>query len=229
MTRTKLAPIGALLVLLLFATAWRGHDASAQVDAHGSLTPARIRAALARYRHEPSVDAVVQAALDAPQLDPDRARDAADRARLAGLLPQARADVRRGQVLDLGTAQTGTTDRTTWSTGDELAFGGSLTFQLDRLIFAGEEASLLRERRALEERRLAVETQVVHLYFERRRLQLERDLGGRVEVATEVRIIEAGALLDVFTNGAFSRMMASASREPDRPEDSLEGRSEEVE
>jgi len=74
-----------------------------------------------------------------------------------------------------------------------------------------------------------VVTQVVHLYFERRRLQLERDLGGQVEVASELRILEAEALLDVFTNGAFSRMMASASREPDPVEDFDAGRSEEVE
>lgn len=212
MTTKKIAPFLALAVLIGCALAWRGHGVSAQ---DGEITPARIRAALARYRHEPSVDAVVRAAMEAPQLDPDRAREAADRARLAGLLPQARADVRRGQVLDLGAAQSGSTDRTTWSTGDELAIAGSMTFHLDRLLFASEESSLMRERRHLEERRLEIVTQVVHLYFERRRLQLERDLGGRAEVAGEIRIAEAEALLDVFTNGAFSRMMAVTSQDDD--------------
>jgi hypothetical protein len=185
----------------------RDHGASAQ---SADVTPARVRAALARYRHEPSVDAVVQAAIDAPALDPERARDAAERARLAGLLPRLRAELRRGQGLDLSALQGTTGDRSVWSSDDSLSFAGSLTFQLDRLLFAGEEGSLMRERRQLEERRLEVVTQVVHLYFERRRLQVERDLAGTTEVAIEVRIVEAGALLDVFTNGAFSRMMAQS-------------------
>lgn len=220
MSVRRIAPALGLLALGAIAISWRGHEVSAQTTA---LTPARIRAAIARYRHEPSVDQLVEAALAAPALDPARAREAQDRARLAGLLPQARMDVRRGQVLDLGALQSGTGDRTTWSTGDELAIAGSVTFHLDRLLFATEESSLLRERRALEERRLQIVTQVVHLYYERRRIQLERDLGGRVEIATEIRIIEAEALLDVFTGGAFSRMMASAREHRDAPLEEVEG------
>ena len=153
----------------------------------------------------------MRAALAAPQIDPERARDAQERARLAGLLPQTRLELRRGQVLDLGALQGGTTgDRSTWSTGDQLSFGGSLTFDLDRLIFASEETALMRERRHLEEQRLAMVTQLVHLYFERRRLQLERDIAGSTDVATEMRIAESEALLDVFTNEAFSRMIAES-------------------
>ena len=81
----------------------------------------------------------------------------------------------------------------------------------------------MRELRHLEERRLEIATQVVHLYFERRRLQLERDLAGTTDVAIELRIIEAEALLDVFTSGAFSRMMAeSITRGATPADDGLE-------
>ncbi|AKF03303.1 hypothetical protein [Sandaracinus amylolyticus] len=210
----------AAITLALFA---RDHDASAQSLDRARITPARVRAALARYRDEPSVDALVRAVLDAPALDPRRARDAADRARLAGLLPQTRADVRRGQTLDLSALQSTTGERSVWSSDDSLSFSGSVTFQLDRLLFAREETSLMRELRHLEERRLEIATQVVHLYFERRRLQLERDLAGTTDVAIELRIIEAEALLDVFTSGAFSRMMAeSITRGATPAEDAFE-------
>lgn len=215
MSPAKLAAL-VLLAAIALTLVVRGHDASAQSsDVPARVSPARIRAALARYQHEPTVDALVQAVAEAPALDPGRARDAAERARLAGLLPRARADVRRGQTLDLSALQSTTGERNVWSSDDSLSFSGGLTFQLDRLIFAREEAALLRERRALEDRRLEIATQVVHVYFERRRLQLERDLGGASDVAIEMRIAEAEALLDVFTSGAFSRMMAeSIPRDP---------------
>lgn len=203
---------GALVVIaaLVAALVARDHGASAQSSERARVTPARVREALARYRDEPSVDALVRAVLESPALDPGRARDAADRARLAGLLPQTRAEVRRGQTFDLSALQSTTGERNVWSSDDSLTFSGSVTFALDRLLFAREETALMRERRHIEERRLEVATQVVHLYFERRRLQLERDLAGSTDVAIEMRIAEAEALLDVFTNGAFSRMMSES-------------------
>jgi hypothetical protein len=176
--------------------------------ARAQVERAHIEGALERYRGEPTVDALVEAALAQPPFDVGRLEDARTRARLAGLLPQLRADVRRGQALDLGALTSSSSDRQTWSTGDELSFGGSASFPLDRLAFAPEETALLRERRRVEERRYELIPQMVRLYFERRRLQLERDLSGRVELASELRILELEALLDGLSGGAFSRMMA---------------------
>ena len=213
--RLRTHPALALLALAsLVVLAPHLRDASAQ-DA--PISRARIEAALARYRDEPSVGDLVRAAIAVPTLDPGRVRDALERARLSGLLPQARGTLQHGQALDLSERQSGTVV----SSGDDLSFGASLTFRLDRLLYASEEASLLREQRHLEERRLAIVTQLVHVYYERRRLQLERDLGDHTDVALELRIAEAEALLDVFTDGAFSRMMSEVARDPrpDRPED----------
>ena len=53
--------------------------------------------------------------------------------------------------------------------------------------------------------------EVIALYFERRRLQLERDLHGDPELARSVRIAEIEAVLDVFTKGAFGRMIRDAA------------------
>lgn len=180
--------------------------ASAQ-EGGAVLSEERIEAALHRYRREPSVERVLRAAIATRARDPARARDAIDRARLRGLLPTARAGIRRGQAIDLR----GLTDNdgANVSTDDDLMVEGSVVFQLDRLVFAPEEVGLLRELRALEAEQLELVRAVVALYFERRRLQLERDLLGQRDLVRSMRILEAEALLDVFTAGAFTRMMGA--------------------
>lgn len=192
-----------MLALLLAVGGPRGVSAQAP-----ALTPARIEEALARYRHEPSVGTVVRAALATRALDPARARDAMERARLSGLLPTARAGVRRGQAVDLRALTSNTGDRTNVYTDDDLMIEGSVVLRLDRLLFAPDEGALLRELRALEEARAELVRAVVALYFERRRLQLERDLVNRNDVPTALRILEIEALLDAMTDGAFTRALA---------------------
>lgn len=198
------------------ALAWAlcaGPTAAAQ---EATVTPERLEMALYRYRHEPSAADVVRAALATHTSDPARARDAIDRARLSGLLPTARAALRRGQAIDLR-GLTGAPDSGNLSTGDDLIVEGSVVFRLDRLIFAPEEGRLLGELRALEQARVELVRAVIGLYFERRRLQLERDLLGRRDLASAVRILEAEALLDAFTAGAFTRMMGARQPEPPSP------------
>jgi hypothetical protein len=199
MTRSSII-IAALALASLTPTA------RAQEEA---LTRERIEAALARYRYEPTVTSVVRTALAAGDADPARARDAIDRARLAGLLPVVRAGLRRGQAVDLRALTSGTGERTNVYTDDDLMLEASVVFRLDRLLFATDEPALLRELRALEEARAQLVRAVVALYFERRRLQLERDLLGRRDLPSTLRILEIEALLDLMTDGAFRR-----AREP---------------
>jgi hypothetical protein len=75
------------------------------------------------------------------------------------------------------------------------------------VVFRSEEVGLLRQRQAELDARAALVRQVIHLYYERRRLQVERDLDPEPKVARSVRIAEATALLDAFTGGAFQRMI----------------------
>ncbi len=171
-----------------------------------------LHAALAAYAHEPPVERVVAAALRAADTSPTLAREAARRARLSGWLPTARVGVRRGTGRDLALQSTDLLDRTNLTTDDSLSLDGALIFRLDRLVFAREEVALLREERALAEERDALVRDVVHLYFERRRLQLERDLLGRTGPAAAVRIAETTALLDALTRGAFSHLAQQRPR-----------------
>jgi hypothetical protein len=180
-----------------------------------AIAPERIEAALYRYRHEPSVERVVRAALRTRAYDPGRARDAMDRARVSGLLPNLRARVRRGQAVDLrALGLGGDAERTNLYQDDDLMLEGTAIFHLDRLLFAPQEVGLMRELRALEQARAELVRAVVSLYFERRRMQLERDLLGRTDLARAIRILETEALLNTFTDGAFARMMGARQREP---------------
>ena len=162
-------------------------------------------AELQRYRDEPSAEQLVARALASGALDPRRASEARERARLSGLLPIVRADVRRGSGWDLRTQQGVTADTAVLASDDSWSVVGSVTFRLDRLLYAREESSLLTEERRLEAARLHLVTEIVRLYFERRRLQLERDRRGETDLVTEARIAELGAMLDALTDGGMSQ------------------------
>lgn len=179
-----------------------GTGAAAAQDA----APEGVQRALSRYRNEPDVDAVVAAALAARSANPSRVRDAVDRARAAGWLPTTRVAIRRGQTVDLRGIGGGSLDEiTNVSTDDALTFEASMVFRFDRLAFAPEEPALLRELRAVETERDRLVDAVIRLYFERRRLQLERDLGGLPDAERAVRIVELEALMNALSAGAFSR------------------------
>ena len=88
---------------------------------------------------------------------------------------------------------------------------GKLAFfhdAVDRLLFDRNEVAIAREERELRRARAELVRAVILLYFERRRLQLERDLGHAADLGREIRITELEALLNAFTDGAFHRMMS---------------------
>ncbi len=162
----------------------------------------RIAEALERYDHEPTPEELLEHVDDDDAFEPDAVRRLVRRARRGGWLPQLRVGVRRGRERDLSTQTTSTR----LSTDDDLVFDAGLTMRLDRAVYGPDEVSLAREIRARAEARDARARLMVAAYFERRRLQLERDLLGRDDLATHLRIDELAALLDALTSGAFTRL-----------------------
>lgn len=169
-----------------------------------SVDPEALERAIAAFEYEPSADEVVAWALETTSLDPDAASDAIDRARYSALLPQLRIGVRRGLGWDWANRQTTTADTSSLASGEDLSVIGTMIFRLDRLLAPSEETGLMRERRALEESRTTLAAQVIALYFERRRLQVEGVVSGTVLITSELRIAELSAMLDVLTGGRFS-------------------------
>jgi outer membrane protein TolC len=197
--------VRAVVAVLVLLVAARGHaqDASAE----------DVRAALASQHGEPDVREVVQAVVRHSGIDPARADGAMERARLSGLLPMVRAGLRQGTGYDFLTRQSDTSGTSSLTGSQDLAFIGQLTFRLDRLLYAADERSLLRESRAAAERRLELISEVVRLYFERRRMLVEIALTGETDVEREARIAEIDALFAVLSDGEI--VMPTLQRTPE--------------
>lgn len=191
------------MIALLFAVS----VALAQAPAASPPTAEALAGAARRFEHEPPVDQVVAWTLDGSAADPSAAGDALDRARWSALLPQVRVGVRRGLGWDWAARQSTSTDTSSLASGEDLSFVGTLIFRLDRLLAPSEETGLIRERTRLEATRFELASQVIALYFERRRLQIEGALGAAIDVAAQMRIAELTALLDVLTRGRFSEAL----------------------
>jgi hypothetical protein len=158
---------------------------------------------------EPSVAEVLRMARQAAQQSsPERTRALARRARLAGLVPTRKVGAERGLQQDLSASSGGDAERTNASLGDDVSVDASLTFELPRLVFAPEEVRLLSVDRWLLQDRKKLFDEVVRLYFQRRRLLAERARAATPNPELDLAIAEAQALLDAYTDGAFSRALA---------------------
>jgi len=201
MTRCASAALVALVLCGGIGTA------SAQSDER-AIEPRALAAALAHYgRVEPKVDEVVAAAVREGVTDLERVDALGNRARLSGLLPSIRVGAQRGTGWDLS-ERLDESGRIQLATDDSLSIRGEAVFALDRLLFARQEVPLLREERAVRLVRQDLVRTVVRIYYERRRLMLERDLLGVNDLEHVIRIEEATALLNAFTGGALSRMIS---------------------
>jgi len=117
---------------------------------------------------------------------------------------------RHGQTVDLTSPQAIDPTLLRLRTNDALTLEAGLSWDFERLVFRREEITLLAQGRAEREQRGRVVKDVIALYFERRRLQVARDLARKPDPRFELRIAEIEALLDAFTNGEFRRMMAKS-------------------
>lgn len=212
--------VRALLIVVTCLHASMGRaqtDSSVGVEAVAPvrIDPELFEEALRRYAGEPTVRFTVHAALLRSRQGAMSARAAAGRARASGWVPEVEFGVRRDFAQD-SSQLVAEDDKLRYSSGNELSLDGSLTFHLERVVFASEEVSLLREDRARIEAENALVSQVVHLYFERRRLEIERDYLGASDLQTLMRIQEVGAELDELTGGAFTRRLWVGSRRDQR-------------
>jgi hypothetical protein len=188
---------------------------SIPLDAAASLPPRSTAAAPHRFGFALSsrlARDVVAAAIRAASLHEDDAYfdGLKARARISGLLPEAR--FRIGRTTDATATQSSTAQAQSGADPSEDTFFGSrgrlylearLAFRLDRLLFADEEPAIERLRQEVREREQRVTHRALEALFIWQRAELDARDNDSTEVA--LHLVEALATLDVLTNGWFSR------------------------
>jgi hypothetical protein len=177
-----------------------------------------VHDAMARYAHEPTVEWVVQAVWAHHTVHPDTTDRLASRARASGWVPQLRILGRAASIQGQNERLT-ETPWASWTDSRNYSVVVALTMRLDRMMFTPDESSLLRQKDQLRHERWEMAKHVSKVYFERRRLQVERDLDahttnerdldGLASVERELKIAELEALLNAWTRGEFAAKLRS--------------------
>jgi hypothetical protein len=203
-----------------------GADASNQARKtarkSGAEQAAILRAALAG---DPPVGLLRNAATTLALAEPSRARSLIERARWSAWLPEVRVRLdrryARTESLDLGQS-TSTLDAPVTPVGvdsiNDLRYEWRATWDLARIVFNPDEINAGAHALRISDVRREVESMVIRLYFERRRLKAEAIASDASDTASgvrvELRIQEIEAELDALTGGAFSRWGSSHEAEP---------------
>lgn len=182
------------------------------------LKPADI---LERFTNEPSIEAIQRAAIHYAEVHPGKIEGWRKAAARKALLPTVSFDydLSRDQTVDLDRGGTADPDR--YIVGPEEQSRGwsvGVSWDLGDLIWNGDQTSIDTRSRLMVELRDDILTQVTHLYYERRRLQVEmalapmRDLP--VQLEKEIRLQELTAGIDALTGGYLSKRLVETSETP---------------
>jgi hypothetical protein len=178
------------------------------------IDPALWRALAAA---DPPVDALRAAASALALTEPDRAHSMVIRARLAGWLPEVRARVdrrfARSESIDLGSTTAGPLAPVGIDSDNDVRYELRATWDLSRLVFNPDEIGAQFQALRTGDARREIESLVIRLYFDRRRLKAEMAAADATAtgmplsgVRMELRVAEIEAELDALTGGAFTRL-----------------------
>jgi hypothetical protein len=188
----------------------------------------RPRARTPATAGEPSVEELCRAAVATAMAEPDRARSFLSRARLAGWLPELRFRIFRrfarteGLTLD----DSATTTPLDVTAVDDVRYEWRATWDLSRMVFNPEELQAHAEALRMADVRRDIQSLVVRLYFERRRLSIASEMAAgesgsdgsptgtpAAEARRRLRIAEVEAQLDALAGRPFFGMDAAGSAE----------------
>jgi hypothetical protein len=178
------------------------------------IDPALWRALAAA---DPPIDALRAAATALALAEPDRAHSMVLRARLAGWLPEVRARVdrrfARSESIDLGSASAGPLAPVGIDSNNDVRYELRATWDLSRMVFNPDEIGAQFQALRTGDARREIESLVIRLYFDRRRLKAEMAAADAIatgmplsSVRLELRVAEIEAELDALTGGAFTRL-----------------------
>ncbi len=183
----------------------------------GEYRPVLSENILAQFKHEPDIRQVQQAAVLYAEVHPDKIRAWRQAAARKALFPDLslNADMSHDQNVDLDRGGTGDPDKfilgpeeksRDWSVG--------VSWDLGDLVWNGDQTSIDVRSRLMVELRQDILNEVTHLYFERRRLQIEMSLAPPRELPLElekkVRLEELTAEIDALTDGFLTQHLSNA-------------------
>ena len=183
----------------------------------------RVDAALLRAlaAADPPVDALRAAASALALTEPDRAHSLVVRARLAGWFPELRGRVdrrfARAESVDLGSSTAAPLAPVGIDSDNDVRYELRATWDLSKLVFNPDEIGAHFQALRTADARREIESLVIRLYFERRRLKAELSAADASAMPSssgmplsairmELRVEEVEAELDALTGGAFTRL-----------------------
>jgi hypothetical protein len=178
------------------------------------IDPALLRALAAA---DPPIDALRSAASALALTEPDRARSLVVRARVAGWLPELRGGFyrrfARAESVDFGSSVTTPLAPVGIDSDNDVRYELRATWDLARIAFNPDELGAHFQALRSGDARREIETLVIRLYFERRRLKAELSAADATAtgmplsgVKLELRVEEIEAELDALTGRAFTRL-----------------------
>ena len=106
--------------------------------------------------------------------------------------------------------------RTDADQGQTATYKARLVWDLDKIVMSSERIRVINEAQDIVKLRDRVLAEATRLYFERRRLQVERLLAPKADIMArvreELRLMELTANLDALTGGAFSSGLSRQER-----------------
>jgi len=188
-------------------------------DVDDAPSPPQTQPADFRVPPDLEADCLVEARAKAVALalvEPERGRSYVNRARHAAWLPEIRLRVDRrfgrSESLDQPSTSTSITSPLGVDTVDDVRYEARVTWDLARLVFSGDELAAQAQTIHMAETRRDIEVTIGRLYYERRRLGLDRLPSGpgerTVGLRRELRIREIESELDALSGGAFSQCTA---------------------
>jgi hypothetical protein len=191
-------------------------EGSSQETSESVTNDARYRArdALRLSADEPQLEELREAAVSLAMAEPARARSLVSRAKGAGWLPEVRFLVNRrfGRSESLeygGMPPDAFPPPVGLDTVDDVRYEGRASWDLSRILFNPDELGAHSQALRMADVRREIESLVIRLYFERRRLKAEADYSDATDgvgmVRRELRRQELAAELDALTGGAFSK------------------------
>lgn len=192
----------AALTVVVCAAALCVDSASAQAP-RPEVDAARYAQIVGRYQSRVPLWKLLRAATGGP---PTRS-DSISRGKLRGLLPQIRIGGRFRKGNDFLQVQSDDTGRLNLSADEQFSVDVELRFSLDRLVYDDSEPRLLRQNAVEQEAWRAQRLKIIELYFEWIELSVARDQKGSATFAEHSHINRIAARLNLFTRGAFFRMI----------------------